>query len=1077
MKKLSVFLAGLLLAGLTIVQAQTVRITGTVTSSEDGMPMPGVSVVVKGTTIGATTNVDGKYELTVPANAQTLTFSFVGFKTQEVAIAGRSVVDVVMQSEAVEMQEVVVTSAYGIKRAPKSTASFAQVVGGEKINEVRQTDVNNAIAGKVSGIQVRSQSAAALNRSGSIRLRGDGGFSTGSGILYVVDGTILPNSSDINMDDVETVTVLSGPSASAILGSQGANGAIIITTKKASVDTKKGIGIDVITGVQASKVYILPRYQNAYAGGSSPDLIRYSWSPNHPVEWQALDGKYYHDYSDDASWGPRMIGQEYIPWYAWYPGTKYSYKTAKLVPQPSNARDFFETGMTTNTSVAFTQATDKINVRAVVGRIDTKGLIYNTSLQKTTFAVKTEYKLTDKFKIGANVNFYTTFTKGEFDDDYSNQSTGSFNQWFHRDLDMKLMKELKDLKAPGGIWASWNHNNPTSYDPADPRGFYAGNYWYNFFKYFELVEIPERNDRLFGDVFLNYEIIKGLNAKVTYRRQQLNWWQEQKYSSDLLESGTQTQGNSPQCKGYYYTGTAYSIRENYETLLSYEKKFNDIKLNANLGTDFFNYLYKSNGAETVNGFSVPNLYAINNSKDNPNVFNTRLQEKYRAAFLSGTLGYKDFLFAEFTYRSDWFSTLPPENNRINSKSFGASFVFSDILKFDFLEFGKIRAAWGEIPQSIGIFAYPGMAYSVEQNKWGPNFLMTTPDTQVDPNIHGAVKSQKELGLEMRFMKNLFGFGVTYWDGTEKDIPYTITVSPYSGYSSRLVNTGEITKKGIDFVLNVRPVSSENYRWEINATLGYLLDNKIVKIAEGIDKFTVQSIWGRNNVPYLVHAKGEQWGQLYGGAIKRINGKPVVDPATGYYVSELKYFGNVLPKVTGGIQNSIRIMKDINVSFNIDYQFGGKFFSLSDMWGTYSGLTEKTAGLNDKGNPIRDPVADGGGVHVTGVAPDGTTPVDMYVEAQQYFHGTYDKAGYYDDYVKDLTFIKLREVSVGYNIPVKKLGLANYVTSANISFVAVNPWLIYAKSKDLDPSEVSYTSGERGQLPGVRSFGFNLKLSF
>ena len=574
----------------------------------------------------------------------------------------------------------------------------------------------------------------------------------------MVDGTILPNSNDINMDDVEDISVLSGPAASAILGSQGANGAIIVTTKKAKLSGGKTMGIELNTGVMASSVYILPNYQNDYAGGNVQDMYKYSYRPGiDPVEWQALDGKYYPDYSDDASWGPRMAGQEYIPWYSWYPGSKYTGTTARLTPQPNNARDFYDTGMTYNNNVAFSKVGENYSIRAVVGNIYVKGNIPTTYLNKTTFAVKTTYDLTKRLTFAANVNFFDTKVSGEFDDQYSNQTTGSFNQWFHRDLDMDKMRELKDLRTPDGIWASWNHNNPTAYDPANTKQFYAGNYWYNFYKWFDLVKMPSSADRLFGDVSLNYEIIEGLSAKVTYRRQQNNTWSERMYSTDLNDSGTQTTGNTPEAKGYYYTGTTFSNRENYEGLLSFTRQIgNDFKVNANAGVDFFSSIYKANSANTVNGLNIKNLYSISNSKDQPNISNSREKEKYRAAFARGDVGFRDFLFAEFTVRNDWYSVLPPDNNSVLSKSFGGSFVFSDLANLDFLSFGKFRASWGEIPTVIGIFDYPGFAYGVGTYQWNGNFLMGTPDQLVDPNIRGAVKTQKEIGLELRFFNNRVG---------------------------------------------------------------------------------------------------------------------------------------------------------------------------------------------------------------------------------------------------------------------------------------------------------------------------------
>lgn len=1077
MKKLSLLIGLLVISVSTLLSQQTRVITGTVTSAVEGEgALPGVTVQVKGTTIGTATDMNGKYTLSVPVDATTLVFTYIGMKRLEVEIAGRSVVNAVMESETVGLAEVVVTSAYGIRRAPKSSSALTQVVAGEKLNEVRPLNVNNALAGKVSGIQFQGQSAAKLGAAGNIRLRGDSGFGTGSGVLYVVDGTILPNANDLNLDEIEDISVLSGPSASAILGDQGANGAVIITTKKARVSAGKTMGIEANLGFQASSVYILPNYQNDYAGGAYYDMVKYVWQPSHPEEWKALDGKYYHDYSDDASWGPRMAGQEYIPWYAWYGGHKYSYKTAKLVPQPDNARDFYETGFTYNNSVAFSKVSEGFNIRASLGNLYVDGLLPTTYLSRTNFSVKTSYDLTKNLTFGANVNFFTTFTNGEFDDGYSNQTTGAFNQWFHRNIDMKIMKELKDVRTPDGIWASWNHNNPTVYDPANPKLFYAGNYWYSFFKYFDLVTNMERADRLFGDVSLSYKIIDGLTFKATYRRQQNNTWYEEKYSTDLLESQTQATGNEPRYKGYYRTQTSYSNRENYETLLSFNKKFGDISVNANAGTDFFGWVYKFNRANTVDGLNIKNLYTIANSKSQANIVNDRTNYKYRAVFARGDVGFRDFIFGEFTLRNDWYSSLPPDNNSILSKSFGGSFVFSDLLNLSFLSFGKLRAAWGEIPKSIDAYVYPGFAYGVNQFQWSGNFLMWTPDRLVDPQIRGAVATMKDVGLELRFLQNKLGITATYWDGTEKNIPLPVTISNFSGFTSKLVNTGEMIKKGVDLTLNLKPFNQPNFSWDFNATFAYLIKQEVVKIAEGIDRIVVQSQWG-GGTPDMVHAVGKPWGQLFGSGMKvDEQGRPLLKANGAYVTDPQKYFGNVLPKFTGGIQNSFTVLKDFSVAANFDYQLGGKFFSLSDMWGCFSGLMARTSGLNDKGIPIRDPVVDGGGVRVDGVDETTKQPVTHYVEAQDYYHGFYYNK-IFDPFVYDLTYIKFRELSVGYAVPVNKIGLGKYIQSARVSLVAQNFWLLYAKSKDLDPSEVARAGGEQGQFPGVRSFGTNIKIVF
>jgi hypothetical protein len=370
-----------------------------------------------------------------------------------------------------------------------------------------------------------------------------------------------------------------------------------------------------------------------------------------------------------------------------------------------------------------------------------------------------------------------------------------------------------------------------------------------------------------------------------------------------------------------------------------------------------------------------------------------------------------------------------------------------------------------------------MAYGVGQFKWGSNFLMGTPDQVVDPNIRGSVASQKEVGLDLEFLKGKYGLSFTYWDGSEIGFPYALTVNGASGFSSILTNIGKITKQGIEIKLNAEILNLKNLKWNVTATYADLIKNDVVELSKeyGVTQTSSQgNVWG-TTMPYLLHQEGKRWGQIFGNGAKRINGVPVLN-SDGTFVNDPNVnFGSVVPRYTGGLQNSFSVFKNFIVNANIDYQFGGKFVSLSNMWGSYSGLTAQTATVNDKGNPIRDAVADGGGVHVSGVNAEGQ-PVDYYVEAQDYFHGLYNNK-IFDNYVYDLTFIKLRELSVGYALPVNKLGLSKYANNITLSVVSRNPFLIYAKTKDFDPSEISATVGETAQLPGTRSLGVNLRIGF
>ncbi|MBK6825543.1 MAG: SusC/RagA family TonB-linked outer membrane protein [Chitinophagaceae bacterium] len=1067
----SLFTMLLLFTALAFGQNRT--ITGTVTD-ETGAAVSGASVVIRGTRTGVATDASGNFR--IQAKTGDVLVITGGINQVEVTVGSESNYAVKATRSVITAEEVVVTTAYGMKRTIRNSTVNAQVVTGEQLNTIRQTNLNNALAGKVSGMQVRSQSAAKLGNAGTggIRLRGETGFGGGGEPIYVVDGTILPNINDVNNDDIDDVTVLQGPAAAAIFGPQGARGAVVITLKKARKGAK-GMGVEVNLGVQVDKAYILPNYQNSYAGGGAADLAKYTWQPGHPELWKKLDGKYYHDYSDDASWGPRMVGQEYIPWYAWYDGHKYAGQTAQLLPQSTNARDYYNTGVTFNNSISFSKATDNVSFRIGFNNVEAQGIIPSTFMKKNVLNLAGSINVTPKLTASINFNYATQYLNGEFEDGYSNQTTGSFNQWFHRNLDMKIMKELKDLRTPQGIWASWNKANPTAYSPSNERAFYAGNYWYNFYKWFDLVNIYNNTDRYFGDITLNYQLHKNWRVRATYRKQQNLVWSEQKYYSDLAESGTQTSGNCPECLGFYATNTSNSNRTNLEAQLTFNKRYNKFNINSSFGTDIFRQLIKGNNANTNNGLSVPNLFSISNSKNQPSVGNTRNDFRYNAIFWTSSIGYDNFLNLDITLRQDWMSDLPPSKSFIVSKSAGLSFIFSQLLKLDFLSFGKLRASVGEIPTGIGAYAYPGFAYAPGQFQWNGNILMGTPDQLVDPAIKGSVTRQMEIGLDLEFLKRRIGASVTYWKGDDKDFPTPVTVNGASGYTSLLTNAGLITKRGMNFKLMGRPVWNSKVKWEINTNWGILSENKVKELAPGVDKTAgIQGNWGTVG-PYMLHQVGQDWGQLYGNGMKRINGQPVLDASGNYVNDPAVSFGSVLPKHTFGAQTTVEYKRFV-LAANADGQIGGKFFSLSNMWGSYSGLTARTAVANDKGNPIRDAVADGGGVHVFGVDNTGR-PVDYYVEAQDYFHNIFNTRAF-DPYVYDLTFVKLREVSIGYSLPVEKWGFTKkWANKAVLSLTARSPLLIYAKTDDFDPSEISNLSGEAGQMPGTRGMGVNLKLGF
>ena len=699
-------------------------------------------------------------------------------------------------------------------------------------------------------------------------------------------------------------------------------------------------------------------------------------------------------------------------------------------------------------------------------------------MKRNTFNTNFSLDLSKQLTFSSSINYIHQDRNAENNDQYSNQSTGSFNQWFHRDLDNSKLRELRNLKTPEGVYASWNHVNPTSYNPNNILASLGANYWFNPYVYFDLAKNPDTRERLYGDVALTYKITNDLKLKGTYRKQQLTTQSENIYPFEMEQSAYQAgfnpfEGNS---KAGYGSGQTFSNRQNYELLASYSKKIRDFALNANAGLDILKTISKTRSGNSLGGLNVPGLYSLANSKNTASNNLGFSEYKSRGLFVRADVGFKNMLFLEGTFRKDYTSA-EPTGTSINTKSIGASWVFSDLIKDkSILSYGKIRASTGEVLDALGAYAL-NTQYAPGANLFNGNFLITVPDRLIDPSLRGATNSEKEIGIETRFLRNRVGFSVTYWDRTNKNFPVSVAINPASGFSSIFTNAGEVAKTGVDVQFFVNPIKKENFDWTLNATWGRLLRNEIVEIGGGVKSIVIASnAFSGSSAAYVRSIVGEPWGQLYGKGIKRLNGQPILT-ADGKFTptDEPINFGSVLPKYQGGVQNSFGVFKNFTVNVNIDYSYGGKFHSLSDHWGSYSGLSARTAVLNDKGNSIRDAVADGGGVHVNGVDATGK-PVDFYVDAQSYFQ-QFQSTNISEPHVYDLSFVKMRELSLGYKLPVNRMGLGKVLQNATFSIIARNPMLIWSKTRDFDPSEISQVQGEDGQQPGTRSIGLNLRLGF
>ena len=1053
-QKLLCFLLGILLIGSA--HAQDRRISGKVTSSEDGVGIVGVSVQAIGTSAGTQTNEQGNYVLIVPETATSIRFVYLGFTSQTVDVGNSDIMNVVLSPDEQALDEVVVT-ALGIERASKSIGYSVQAVQGEDLTQARQSDLNTALAGKIAGVQVMTGSGARFGTA-TIRIRGVNNLSGGNPI-YVVDG-VVTDPEYINNDDVESLTVLKGPAATALYGQRGSEGAVVIRTKRAKAGAT-GIGLEISQATSFENVYLLPAYQNEYGGGYNQNFSTFEYDPTrHPDYLAQFDGANYYNYAADESWGPRMDGTLHVPWYAWDPTHPRFGEQVPFSPQPDNVKNFFETGVSANTNVAFSKANEDYNTRFSYTNISRKGVIPNSDQGKHMLSANAGLNLTDRLTVTTNINFVYEKRFNFPIDGYSSGPQSSFNQWFARNLNMKDLKE--GYKRPDGSYRSWNIQSPTNLDPL---------YWDN--PYTHVYEnVQERiNRRLYGNVTLAYEITDNLTASAIARGNFLNFNSQAQVASHTLSLDR-------------YAQNLEARQElNYVGSLSYDETFNDFQVGAAIFGEYRRNQRRFTNANTNGGLSIPDLYTLGASKDRPTV--TSFFSDYKVNSLYGyvTLGYRDLLFLELNARNDWSSTLPEGNNSYLYGGVSGSFIFSELMQADWLSYGKLRASIARVGTDTDPYDTQ-LTYSVG-NPYGSYPLLTVPNALPNLTLRPTLSTSYEIGTELRFLRDRLLFDINYYNRSAKDQIIPLTVSSTSGYSSALVNAGEIDNWGWEFALGGTPIRNDNFSWDLNANIAFnrnqVVDiygsaaegNEIRRLPIGLDGAVTS--FGFVGAPRITAyaEKGAAYGRLVGsGFARNENGEKLIDENGFYIVEEGDVdMGSILPDFTGGFTTSLSY-KGITAGFSIDFQKGGRYMSISSMFGNGSGLYEETAGLNDKGNPKRDPVEEGGGVLLDGVKEDGT-PNDKYVSVQDLYRDRLAAGALWEHWVYDASYIKMREISVGYKFP-DRLFTGTPFKNVSFALIAQNPFLIYAQNRNFDPSILEDSWFEGGQLPNVRSLGFSLK---
>jgi len=1080
MKKLTLILSVMLFAAFSASAQQ--QITGKVTNAETGEPIPGVSIVVKQEqTIGTTSDMDGNYSIEVPSDAETLVFSFVGMQTQEVPIQGRTTIDVQMQPTVQEMEEVVVT-ALGISREKKQLGYSVQEVGGEEVSEAQQSDAISALQGKVSGVQIRSSSN--MGGSNKILIRGATSITGDNSPLIVVDGVPIDNSSynslntqagyggydygnmlnDINPDEIKNISVLKG-AAAALYGSRAANGVILIETKGAQ-QGKEDFTVSLSSSVEVSDNYLAPNMQDKYGGGTVVG------GPN-GFQQINVEGNDYliPQYQVDQSWGPRYDEDvEVLHWDAW---AQESYPDQYLQPRPwtapeNDVLDYWEMGVSNKNNIGISKTGEDYGIRFNFANTNADGKMPGSWRNKNNFKLTGNVDLVEGLKINAKINYHNQHTKGRPQIGYGANSVGQdMFMWGQRQLDYE---RLEDYKTNDGDQRTWNR---ISWDNSNPR--YADNpYWTAYENYPE-----DQRRRIFGNFGAQYKINEQFTLEGNIYGDAYTFTTEERVAINS------------QAQPYYEETVRNRSEFNYEGRLNYSQDFGDISLSGVAGGNMRTYTYNMNHGETTGGLISQGVYSLTNSFGTPVVDDFTREQQINSLFAQASFSYKGWLNIDGSIRNDWSSALPADNNSYFYYGTSGSFIFSDLMNIDWMDLGKLRFGYTQVGNDTDPYrAQTTYAYDIDGTfRSAPRLLI--PNDLSNPNLKPEITTTTEGGLDFALFNNRINLNATYFNKATTNQIIPLEVSKATGYQTQIVNAGKLTSKGLEVSLGVVPVRTENWNWRLNFnyTRTKMIVNELVQGVEAID--LIRAPFGG---VFLRASEGDEYGQLWGyDYIYDDNGNKVLTGQGGLYRREpgLQPLGSVYPDYNLGIRNSLSY-KNFNFSFLVDIQEGGKFYSLTHMWGMYSGMFEATAQTNDKGNNIRQPVSEGGGINLDGVVgdvtfnDDGTYEVTNVEENTGYTPGQAWSQYHYHRFgtpsaqsVFDASYIKLREVTIGYTIPEMFNGTVN---NLKISLYGRNLFTFGLAMDGFDPEMTVAGTGniqgiDGGLQPMARSVGLNVQMEF
>ena len=1060
MKKLTLVLM-LVFFGVGSMLAQR-TISGKITDGK-GESLIGASVLVKGTTTGTVTDFDGNFSIDVPEGGKTLVFSYTGFETQELAIGTSDVMDVTL-AEGALLEEIVVT-AVGLEANKRQIGYSVQNVNADDVVGSKETNLLNALNGKVAGVSVTSSSGSP-GASSSIRIRGNVSIGRSNSPLFVVDGVPIDNSEtgngvggidqsnraiDINPNDIASITVLKGPSATALYGVRAANGAIVITTKSG----KKGKPVVNITArYSMDQVNNLPERQTAYAQGQPVSGVP-TWRGPHTGE--------------GFSWGPAIADLE-------FDGSDYEYdQNGRLVAKgtgngvPAKAYDpytFFVNGNTYDLNASVAGGTDAVRYFISGGKLESKGIAPNATFARTSFRVKADANLTDKLRASMSANYVNS---GGYRVQRGSNVQG---------VTLGLMRNTPTFDIGNGKTGQEAADDPATYQLADGRqrsyraGIYDSPYWV-------VNKNPSTDNvnRIIGYAGLGYDFTDWLS--VNYKLGIDHYSDRRNGALDI---------NPGRNVGSVSQDFISNTDLNQDLLLSMRKDISEtFGFAATVGGNAYRNDYYAQGA-AGSTLSAPNFYHISNATD-VTAYETVSRKKLFGVYGTFDFNYADYLFLNLTARNDWSSTLPVDNNTFQSYSASLGFALSEALKLPVnpvISYAKLRASYGVVGNDAP--RYATTSYFYQATSGGDGFITGVTYPAYGTNAferdqvlgNDKIVPEKtttwEVGGEFKFLKGKLGLDVTYFNSESVDQIISVQLPASTGFTDVVQNAGRISNKGWEIVLDLTPVKTNNFSWDIQANFTKI-ENFVEELAEGVDNIGLAGFTSTQSVVI----PGQPYGAIWGDGFQRTEDGTLIIGSNGWPLAspDKVILGDPNPDWTMGVRNSFNF-KGVTLSALFDFRQGG------DMWcGTcgvmnYFGTTKQSA-------DERDDVVVFDGVVNTGTSENpvyeqNNTAVPLANPATglgSYYRVRYG-FGYSEMEIFDTSWIRLRELTLGYSLP-KSLLSGTFLGGVDITLTGRNLWL-NTDYPGIDP-ETNLTGSSNGfgldyfNMPNTKSYSATVKLTF